>query len=199
MVLLLCFILFFVLCSGSFLGQPSPAAHSTPVRDKRTTQGIYFGQQSGDEVVKCKIITFCSSHTDSIPAFLSTPPQSHSVVSKHTPTTQPYLPSTSTPSSPASLHAKVDHEQTPGSFHPSDNPPQASGHLPVSAASITHTQPQPQSQPLHLPSERGSKVLREPGQASDETSQQLPLLNPVSAMVSGSIWSRWSWGNQKSF
>ncbi|XP_030264772.1 fas-binding factor 1 homolog isoform X2 [Sparus aurata] len=93
--------------SGSFLGQPSPTAHSTPVREKRTTQ---------------------------------------------------------------------------------DNPPQASGHLPVSAASITHTQPQPQSQPHHLPSERGSKVLREPGQASDETSQQLPLLNPVSAMVPGSIW-----------
>uniref|UniRef100_A0A671YPL4 Fas-binding factor 1 C-terminal domain-containing protein n=1 Tax=Sparus aurata TaxID=8175 RepID=A0A671YPL4_SPAAU len=136
-------------------------------------------KKSGDEVVKCKIITFCSSYTDSIPAFLSTPPQSHSVASKHTPTTQPYLPSTSTPSSPASLHAKVDLEQTPGSFHPSDNPPQASGHLPVSAASITHTQPQPQSQPHHLPSERGSKVLREPGQASDETSQQLPLLNPV--------------------
>ncbi|KAM8723634.1 fas-binding factor 1 homolog isoform 1-T1 [Acanthopagrus schlegelii] len=150
--------------NGTFLGQPSPTAHSTPVREKRTTQ-------------------------DSIPAFLSTPPQSHSVVSKHTPTTQPYLPSTSTPSSPASLHAKVDLEQTPGSFHPSDNPPQASGLLPVSAASLTHTQPQPQSQTHHLPSERGARVLREPGQASDETSQQLPLLNPVSALVPSSIWT----------
>lgn len=189
-VLLLYFIFFFVLCSGTFVGQPSPTAHSSPVREKRTTQGIYLRRQSSDEVVRCKIITFCSSYTDSIPVFLSTPPQSHSVVSKHTPTTQPYLPSTSTPSSPASLHAKVDLEQTPGSFHPSDNPPQASGLLPVSAASLTHTQPQPQSQTHHLPSERGARVLREPGQASDETSQQLPLLNPVSALVPSSIWSR---------
>ncbi|XP_073351461.1 fas-binding factor 1 homolog isoform X2 [Pagrus major] len=93
--------------SGTFLGQPSPTAHSTPVREKKTTQ---------------------------------------------------------------------------------DNPPQASGPLPVSAASISHTQPQLQSQPHHLPSERGSKVLRGPGQVSDETLQQLPLLNPVSAMVPGSIW-----------
>ncbi|KAM8723636.1 fas-binding factor 1 homolog isoform 3-T3 [Acanthopagrus schlegelii] len=94
--------------NGTFLGQPSPTAHSTPVREKRTTQ---------------------------------------------------------------------------------DNPPQASGLLPVSAASLTHTQPQPQSQTHHLPSERGARVLREPGQASDETSQQLPLLNPVSALVPSSIWT----------
>ncbi|XP_027141637.1 fas-binding factor 1 homolog isoform X2 [Larimichthys crocea] len=58
----------------------------------------------------------------------------------------------------------------------------------VPAASIIQTPPEPQSQPQHLPSDRGSKVLRGPSQASDETPQQLPLFNPVSAMLPGSVW-----------
>ncbi|KAM9346029.1 fas-binding factor 1 homolog [Symphorus nematophorus] len=93
--------------SNTFLGQPSPTAHSTPVREKDTKQ---------------------------------------------------------------------------------DFSPQVSGPLPVSAPSISHTQAQPQSQPHPLPSEKGSRVLRGPSQASDEAQQQLPLLNPVSAMLPGSLW-----------
>ncbi|TMS14852.1 Fas-binding factor 1 [Larimichthys crocea] len=61
--------------------------------------------------------------------------------------------------------------------------------LEVPAASISQTPPEPQSQPQHLPSDRGSKVLRGPSQASDEAPQQLPLFNPVSAMLPGSVWS----------
>ncbi|XP_037648663.1 fas-binding factor 1-like isoform X1 [Sebastes umbrosus] len=60
------------------------------------------------------------------------------------------------------------------------------GPLPISAASISHTQPQPQSQPHHLPSQQGSRV---PAQASDGTPQQLPLLNPISTIPPGSMWS----------
>ncbi|XP_051244919.1 fas-binding factor 1 homolog isoform X3 [Dicentrarchus labrax] len=70
-----------------------------------------------------------------------------------------------------------------------DFPPQVTGPLAASAASISHTQPQHQSQPYHLPSDKGSGVPRGPSQASDETLQQLPLLNPVSAILPGSMWS----------
>ncbi|XP_031718183.1 fas-binding factor 1 isoform X4 [Anarrhichthys ocellatus] len=53
--------------------------------------------------------------------------------------------------------------------------PPLTGPLPVSAASVSHTQPQPQPQLHHPPSDRGPRVLRGPSQASDETLQQ-PLL-----------------------
>ncbi|XP_078126286.1 fas-binding factor 1 homolog isoform X5 [Sander vitreus] len=86
--------------SSTFLGQPSPTAHSTPVRETRTKQ---------------------------------------------------------------------------------DCPPQLTGPLPVHAASISHAQPQPQSQPHHLPSNNGSGVQREPS--------QLQLLNPISTIPPGSMWS----------
>ncbi|XP_038552508.1 fas-binding factor 1 homolog [Micropterus salmoides] len=94
--------------SNTFLGQPSPTAHSTPVIEKRTMQ---------------------------------------------------------------------------------DCTPQVTDPLPASAASVSHTQPQAQSQPHHLPSNKGSSMLREPSQAPDETPQQLPLLNPMSTILSGSVWS----------
>ncbi|XP_070704635.1 fas-binding factor 1 homolog [Pempheris klunzingeri] len=90
--------------SSSFLGQPSPTDHSTPVREKRTKQ---------------------------------------------------------------------------------DSPPEVTVPLPVSAASISHNQPQPH----HLPSDKRSRVPRGPSQAPDETQQQLPLLNPVSAVLPVSMWS----------
>ncbi|XP_078126282.1 fas-binding factor 1 homolog isoform X2 [Sander vitreus] len=86
--------------TSTFLGQPSPTAHSTPVRETRTKQ---------------------------------------------------------------------------------DCPPQLTGPLPVHAASISHAQPQPQSQPHHLPSNNGSGVQREPS--------QLQLLNPISTIPPGSMWS----------
>nr|XP_046271882.1 fas-binding factor 1 homolog isoform X2 [Scatophagus argus] len=69
-----------------------------------------------------------------------------------------------------------------------DCPPGVSGPLPVSAASVSHTQPQPQSPSQHLPSDKGSRVLRGPSQAPDETPQQLQLLNPMSGILPGSIW-----------
>ncbi|KAK9534630.1 hypothetical protein VZT92_007063 [Zoarces viviparus] len=55
--------------------------------------------------------------------------------------------------------------------------PPLTGPLPVSAASVSHTQPQPQPQPQpqHPPSHRGPRVPRGPSQASDETLQQPPL------------------------
>ncbi|XP_070837974.1 fas-binding factor 1 homolog [Chaetodon trifascialis] len=140
--------------SNTFIGQPSPTAHSTPVREQGTTQ-------------------------DTIPSCPSTPPQSPSKVAEYQHASQPYLPSTST----AALPAKIDLEQTLGSSHPSDCPPQVPG--PVPAASIS----QPQSQPHHLPSDKGSRVLPGSSQASDETQQQLPLLNPMPAMLPGSMWS----------
>ncbi|XP_034749186.1 fas-binding factor 1 homolog isoform X2 [Etheostoma cragini] len=62
-----------------------------------------------------------------------------------------------------------------------DCPPQLTGPLPVHAASISHTQPQPQSQPHLLPSINGSGVQRGPN--------QLQLLNPISTISPGSMWS----------
>ncbi|XP_042361455.1 fas-binding factor 1 homolog isoform X6 [Plectropomus leopardus] len=93
--------------SSTFLGQPSPAAHSTPVRETRTKQ---------------------------------------------------------------------------------DFPPQVTGPLSASAASVSLTQPQPQSPPHHLSSNKGSGVPIGPGQASTETMQQLSSLNPISAILPGSVW-----------
>ncbi len=133
---------------------------------------------------------YSSSRSDAIPIRPSTPPQSHSIVTGYTPTTQLYLPSASTPSSPTALHAKVDLGETLSSSHPSDRPPQVTGPLPVSAASHTQPQPWPQSQPHHLPSDMGPRVLQGPSQASDEAQQQLPLLNPMSALQPGSMWCR---------
>lgn len=232
-----CYFFPFVLCSSTFLGQPSPTAHSTPVREKRTVQGIlprctviHQGNYFYDTIMNpnCSHGTFTveaflcftpliyqssslttlylhvmlimlanhqltlysSSCSDAIPTRPCTPPQSPSVVTECAPTTQPYLPSASTPSSPTVLRAKADLGQTLSSSHPSDCPPQVAGPLPVSAASISHAQAQPQSQPHHLPSDKGPRVLRGPSQASDETPQQLPLLNPVSALQPGSVWCR---------
>ncbi|XP_039681313.1 fas-binding factor 1 homolog isoform X2 [Perca fluviatilis] len=62
-----------------------------------------------------------------------------------------------------------------------DRPPQFTGPLPVHAASISHAQPQPQSQPHHLPSNNGSGVQRGPS--------QLQLINPISTIPPGSMWS----------
>lgn len=132
-------------------------------------------------------LTLCSSsRTDTILARPSPPPQSPSFVTEHTPASRPHLPSTITSSSATALHAEVDLGQTLNLSHPSDCPP---GPLPVSAASISHTQPQPQSQPHHLPSQQGSRV---PAQASDGTPQQLPLLNPISTIPPGFLWCRYS-------
>ncbi|XP_049925614.1 fas-binding factor 1-like isoform X1 [Epinephelus moara] len=94
--------------NSPFLGQPSPSAHSTPVREARTEQ---------------------------------------------------------------------------------DCPPQVTAPLPASAASVSLAQPHPQSQPQHLSSNKGSRVPSGPVQASDETLQQQPLPNPISAIPSGSVWS----------
>ncbi|XP_035852607.1 fas-binding factor 1 homolog isoform X9 [Sander lucioperca] len=55
------------------------------------------------------------------------------------------------------------------------------GLLPVHAASISHAKPQPQSQPHHLPSNNGSGVQSGPS--------QLQLLNPISTIPPGSMWS----------
>ncbi|XP_034055741.1 fas-binding factor 1 homolog isoform X2 [Gymnodraco acuticeps] len=68
-----------------------------------------------------------------------------------------------------------------------DYPPQLPRPLPVSTASVSHTQPQ--SQPHHLPPHKGSGILRGPSQAADETPQQLPLLHPTSTTLPGSMWS----------
>ncbi|XP_054463223.1 fas-binding factor 1 homolog [Anoplopoma fimbria] len=132
--------------SSTFLGQPSPTAHSTPVRE--------------------------TAKQDTIAALPSTPPQSPSFVTECTPSTQPHLPSTLRSSSATVLHAKVDLGQPLNVSHPSDYPPHFTGPLSASTASISHTQPQPQPQPHHLPSQR---VPRGPSQASDENLQQLPL------------------------
>ncbi|XP_035852601.1 fas-binding factor 1 isoform X3 [Sander lucioperca] len=142
--------------SSTFLGQPSPTAHSTPVRETRTKQ-------------------------DSIPPCPLTPTQSPSLVTDYTATTQPHLPPTLTSSSATALHAKVDLGQTLNLSHPSDCPPQHTGLLPVHAASISHAKPQPQSQPHHLPSNNGSGVQSGPS--------QLQLLNPISTIPPGSMWS----------
>ncbi|XP_042361450.1 fas-binding factor 1-like isoform X2 [Plectropomus leopardus] len=149
--------------TSTFLGQPSPAAHSTPVRETRTKQ-------------------------DTIPTSPSTPPQSPSFIREHTPTTQPQLPSTLTSSSATAPRAKLDLGQTLHSSPPSDFPPQVTGPLSASAASVSLTQPQPQSPPHHLSSNKGSGVPIGPGQASTETMQQLSSLNPISAILPGSVW-----------
>ncbi|XP_028455778.1 fas-binding factor 1 homolog isoform X2 [Perca flavescens] len=60
-----------------------------------------------------------------------------------------------------------------------DCPPQLTGPLPVHAASISPTQPQ--SQPHHLPSNNGSGVQR--------GLSQLQLINPISTIPPGSMWS----------
>ncbi|XP_029292695.1 fas-binding factor 1 isoform X6 [Cottoperca gobio] len=70
-----------------------------------------------------------------------------------------------------------------------DSLPQFTGPLPVSGASISHTQSQPLSQPHHPPSHKGSGVLRGPSQAPDEVPQQLQLLNPMSTTLPVSMWS----------
>ncbi|XP_041634567.1 fas-binding factor 1 homolog isoform X2 [Cheilinus undulatus] len=57
-----------------------------------------------------------------------------------------------------------------------DPPPQA-------ASSVSHSEPQPQSQ--HVPSNEGLAVPRGPSQA--ETSQQLPVLPPMSAILPDSL------------
>ncbi|KAF3846638.1 hypothetical protein F7725_003716 [Dissostichus mawsoni] len=67
-----------------------------------------------------------------------------------------------------------------------DYPPQLPRPLPVSTASVSHTQPQ--SQP-HLPPHKGSGILRGPSQAADEM-PQLPLLHPTSTTLPGSMWCR---------
>ncbi|KAM7386603.1 hypothetical protein PAMA_009286 [Pampus argenteus] len=67
---------------NTFLGKPSPAAHSTPVRDERTKQ-------------------------DTILTYPSTPPQSPPIVTEYTPTAKHHLPPTLTPSSPTAFCAKV--------------------------------------------------------------------------------------------
>lgn len=145
----------------------------------------------GPHFTSCHIqlITFCSpSQTDTNPTCPSTPPQSPSLITKHTPTTQPNLPSDLTSPSGTALHAKVDLGQTLNSSHPSDCPPQVTAPLPASAASVSLAQPHPQSQPQHLSSNKGSRVPSGPVQASDETLQQQPLPNPISAIPSGSVW-----------
>lgn len=123
-------------------------------------------------------LSFCSSsRTDTIS---STAPQSPPFVTEYTSTTTtpPHVPSTLTSPPATALHAKVDLVQTLNSSHPSDCPP------------ISHTQPQPQSQPHHPSSDKGSRVLRGPSQAVDETQQQLPLLNTISTILPGSMWCR---------
>ncbi len=137
---------------------------------------------------KNPIITFCSSfRTDSALSRSSTPPQFPSLVAEFTPVSQPYLPSSSLSSSPTALHAKVELEQNFGSSRPSDRPPQLSGPLPVASSSISHTQPPPQSQPQRLPSDKGSRLPQGPTQASHETLQQPPMLNPAT-LLPGSVW-----------
>ncbi|XP_010794578.1 fas-binding factor 1 isoform X3 [Notothenia coriiceps] len=68
-----------------------------------------------------------------------------------------------------------------------DYPPQLPRPLPVSTASVSHTQSQ--SQPHHPPPHKGSGILRGPSQAADETPHQLPLLHPTSTALPGSMWS----------
>lgn len=130
-----------------------------------------------------------------IPVCPTVPLQPPSKAAECTPTTQPFLPSALTPPSSAALHAEVALQQTFSSSRPSDRPPQATGPSPVSAPSISHTQPQPQPLPQHLPSDKGPQVLQGSSQTWDETPQQLLLRNSVSAMLPGSLWSRLSWGN----
>ncbi|KAM7372216.1 hypothetical protein PAMP_009399 [Pampus punctatissimus] len=101
---------------NTFLGKPSPAAHSTPVRDERPKQ-------------------------DTILTYPSTPPQSPPIVTEYPPTAKHYLPPTLTFSSPTTLCAKVDFGQPLSPSYPSDCPPQVTCPLPVAAASITHPQP----------------------------------------------------------
>lgn len=99
-----------------------------------------------------------------------------------------YLPPSSfTSSPPSTLHAKLNLQQTLGWSHPSDGPPQVTGTLPVSAPNINYTQSH------HFPTNKGSS------RASDEAPQQLKLLNPMFASLPGSLWSRFSWRNLKSF
>ncbi|XP_029292691.1 fas-binding factor 1 isoform X2 [Cottoperca gobio] len=152
--------------SSTLLGQPSPSAHSTPIRETRAKQG-----------------------TATIPACPSTPPQSPSFVPEYTPPILLPLPSTLTSSSATDVNAKVDLRHTLNFSHPSDSLPQFTGPLPVSGASISHTQSQPLSQPHHPPSHKGSGVLRGPSQAPDEVPQQLQLLNPMSTTLPVSMWS----------
>ncbi|KAM3598006.1 uncharacterized protein V6R79_012270 [Siganus canaliculatus] len=101
--------------SDSFLGQHSPAAHSTPVSEKRTVQDIN-------------------------PSYNSSLPQSPTIIVDYTSTTPLCLPSTS----PSVHPAKLDPEQTLASTLPSHFPPQGTVALPVSAAPVIHTQPHPQ-------------------------------------------------------
>ncbi|XP_030592564.1 fas-binding factor 1 homolog isoform X2 [Archocentrus centrarchus] len=109
------------------------------------------------------------------------PLHSPSIVNEYTPKGQ-YYPSTLTSSSTNPLHTEVD-------FGPTLSSPHASNYsitdpFPASAVSISH--PQPQSKP-HC-SSKGSQVLREPVQASNETLQQLPLPSPRSTSLPGTLW-----------
>lgn len=127
--------------------------------------------------------------------FPAVPLQPPSKAAECTPTTQPFLPSALTPPLSAALHAEVALQPTFSSSHPSYRSPRATGPLPVSAPSISHTQPQPQPLPHHLPSDKGPRVLQGSSQTLDETPQQLQLRNSVSSILPGSLWSRSSWGN----
>lgn len=217
------------MCSNTFLGQPGPAAHSTPVREERPKQGIvihikllfsyilliakkenitwsHFDHVNLSDLLilishsdKLKVlysmpcsykihmlycvmlIMYSSSHTDSIPTYPSTTPQSLSRYTEYTPTAQPHLSSTLISSSPIDLHAKLDLGQTLSLSPPSDYPSQLTGPAPVSAPSIN--QPQPQSS-------KGSRVLRGHNQASDETPQQMPFPNLLSTTLPSTVGCR---------
>ncbi|KAM6966543.1 fas-binding factor 1 homolog [Tautogolabrus adspersus] len=81
-----------------------------------------------------------------------------------------------TQSSPSANVAPVEQKRTK-----QDSRPQA-------ASSVSHTEPQPQSQPHHLPSSEGSAVPRVPGQALNETPQQPPPVLPhMSAILTDSL------------
>ena len=132
-------------------------------------------------------LTFYSiypSHTDITPTYPSTPPQSPSVVTEHTPTAEHHLPPALTSSSPADLRAKVDFGQTLSPSHPSDYPPQVTGPLSVAASSISRPQPQ------HFPSDKEPRVRGGPKPVLDETSQPLTFSNLTSTVLPGSMGCR---------
>ncbi|XP_069005823.1 fas-binding factor 1 homolog isoform X1 [Embiotoca jacksoni] len=115
---------------------------------------------------------------------------SSSIVNDHTPTAQHPLPSTLTSSSPTPSHAEVDFGQTLSPPRPSDCPVQVTAPLLAPAASISHPHPhpQPQPKPLHFASTKGSGVLKEPSQASEEALQQPVLPSPLSTILPGTMW-----------
>ena len=133
-----------------------------------------------------------SSCIDSV-NFPSTPPHSLYPVNKSTPAAQHHPPSTLTSSPPPSLPYEIDSDKPLSLSHPPDYPAQVTSPLPASSTSISHLQPQ--SKPHHFPSSKGSGGLNELDRASDETAQQPPLPGPLSAIQPGTLWRRYSKGN----